>query len=447
MNRLNFSLPEFTRIAWVSEVAREAWEYRIGAINTAWFEIERSSVVNGLRPGGLQSIEPENLVRFQQWCFDQDVGMAIIGRDGVASIYGNAALPVTPNAPYTYRVYYGNNPLSFSRAWNKDELKVGKLLGYPACCSVFFKAYWTEAGWRDLVYPMVGCAPARITGPFTCNILLRHIGVRATFHLPCSFDCKFTDATGNEILEHGRMMGFTDEMNWITEMLNWPVRWSSLHGVTIITTPVLKIITSSDALAEAVVLDREGKGYPAEGATGTEFPFRQTRALQLQGLEDVWTDNGFSNPFAQRHAHDMILDVIAHLSLVSGRVLDLGCGNGALLQKIKMSYPEVTTVGVDLDEEKCNKAIARGNEVYWDDIVRTERYLIHDYELILVSLNRLKEMNADLFLSRLQKHTRYLLVYSYQDWDDVTASVSESYFEQVSATKAGIVKTHVLRPR
>lgn len=447
MNRLDVKLPEFTRVAWVSEQARKAWEYRIDAIITAWSEIERSTVLAGIRAGGLQAIEPDNLTRFQQWCFDQNIGMAILGRAGVTPVYGNAMTPVVEGQPWTYRVYYGLDPAGFAKAWGTDELKVGKLLGYPSCCSTFFRTFWTEAGWRDLTYPMASCESGRVVGPATCNILLRHIGVRSVFHLPCSFNCVPTDILGKQILEHGAKTGFADEMGWINEMLNWPVRWSSLHGVAIVTTPILKIVFSSDALAEAAVLDREGDSYPAEGATGVEFPFRSTRPMMLQGLDDTWSDNGFPNLFAMRHAHDQIIDAIADLPIQPGRVLDLGCGNGVLLEKIRSAYPSMITAGVDLDEDKCHRAALRKNTTFQCDIVDTQSYLADKYELILISLNRFKELNFDLLLYRLREHTRFLLVYTYEDWDDAFNDVFDYYFEPVGKANGGIVKASLLRSK
>ena len=446
MKRLDFKLPEFTRVAWVSEPARLVWEHRIRAVSSAWHEIERSSVANGLRPGGLQNIEPDNLVRFQQWCLDEGLGMAIVGREGITPDYGNAAIPIMPNEPWAYRVYFGNHPARFAKIWGKDEIEVGRLLGYPTCCSMFFKANWVEAGWRDLIYPMIdNPAEQRIVGPYTCNILLRHIGVRPVFHLPCSFNCKFTNSVANGILEHGRMMGFQDEMRWLSDMLNWPARWSSLHGAAIVTTPILKITYAADALSQTAILDREGSVYPEEGAIGTEFPFRTVRPLQLQGLEDTWSDNGFSSPFAMRQAHVVILDFITNIHIGEGKVLDLGCGNGVLLEKIKAKYPGIIPIGVDVNEAKCDKTSARGIEVYWSDIARTDSYLTQNYVLTLISLNRLKELNADSLLSEFQKHTKFLLVYSYEQWDESIDLTR--YFESLAIIKGGTTQAHVLRPR
>ena len=49
LDRLDFVLPDFTRLAWVSDHAREAWQPRRGRITAAWLDIEWRAVVAGVR--------------------------------------------------------------------------------------------------------------------------------------------------------------------------------------------------------------------------------------------------------------------------------------------------------------------------------------------------------------------------------------------------------------
>jgi hypothetical protein len=37
--------------------------------------------------------------------------------------------------------------------------------------------------------------------------------------------------------------------------------------------------------------------------------------MALKGIEDTWTDNGFSSLFAMRHSHDSILNAIGPIPL------------------------------------------------------------------------------------------------------------------------------------
>src|SRR4051794_28107855 len=62
MERLDFTLPDFTRIAWVSDAARAMWEPRLARITTAWTEIEWRSVLAGARRCSYTSASPERFV-------------------------------------------------------------------------------------------------------------------------------------------------------------------------------------------------------------------------------------------------------------------------------------------------------------------------------------------------------------------------------------------------
>src|SRR4029078_5703948 len=104
MDRLNFSLPEFTRIVWANEESRKVWEPRIARINTAWPLIERETVLRGLRPGMLQSIAHDELLTFQGWCLENKLEFVIVAQEGEAAVYGNAAQPVVSGRPWKYRV-------------------------------------------------------------------------------------------------------------------------------------------------------------------------------------------------------------------------------------------------------------------------------------------------------------------------------------------------------
>ncbi len=61
MTRLPFVLPEWTRVAWASDRAREVWEPRLARITRAWLEIERWAVVDGVKPSALQQVSPGEL--------------------------------------------------------------------------------------------------------------------------------------------------------------------------------------------------------------------------------------------------------------------------------------------------------------------------------------------------------------------------------------------------
>jgi len=451
MERLDFSLPEFTRIIWSSEHAKQVWEHRLQAIGRAWNHIERTSVVHGVRRGGLQSVAPDDLLDFQAYCLNAQINFAIVARDGIARVYGNSAIPYHPGQPWQYRVYFGADPKGFNEAWrDSEQLVIGDYLGYPQCCSEFFQKYWVEEGWRDLTLPQARFKDGPVEGSYLCNLLLRHLGVRAVFHLPCSFDCDKSIEVGNRILDCGRLLGYEIEMQWIMEILNWPIKWSSLHGVSIITTPVVKVIASTDALPEKVELVRKGSMYPEEGAKSNEFPFQLRRSL-LEGIRDTWTENGFSSYQTQREAHDLVLEAIETIMLDSGRILDLGCGNGVLLERVNKKFEYLIPHGVEMETARYWSARERiGENITNTNVFNIEAYLHPNFEVILISLNRFREIPEDAvenFLICLKHKTKYLVVYSYEGWYDYLDYRLQKHFDFVGTHQSSVYDVRILKPK
>lgn len=427
MNRLEFKLPEFTRVVWASAKHRESWEGKIRDIAYAWLQIERSTV-GVTRRGALQSIKPENLLDFQAYCHHAQIEFAIIQQEGMSPVYGNASVPVIQGRPWQYRVYMGEKPKEFLLAWqDSDQRKIGEMLGYPECCTEFFLKYWTDLGWRDLTVPMLQNGPD--TGPPTCNILLRHLGIRPVFHLPCSFACSETARVAAEIIQHGCKMGYGVEMRWLEQILSWSLQWSSLHGVAITTTPALKIIYSTDALAEPIELNRVMK------------------TSMLDGIRDTWTDNGFASYGAMRQAHNLVLGTLSHVLLDSGRILDLGCGNGALLEQITQANPHLIPHGIEMDPVRARRAKERiGSNITQGNIFEREDIIAKGYQVVFISVNRFREVpsgKADLLLRYLRDHTKYLIICSYEPWEDW----EPNHFSPVATFHDETSEVRIYRPR
>ena len=286
MQKLNFTLPSFTRVTWVSDRARDVWKPRLDRIHQAWLEIEWQAVAAGLRRCCVLPASPEEFV----------------AKGGLWARHGLSALPLaleggeTPNRapkfepgkPFVFRLVLGTptDVAAFQCAWERDDQRaIGTLLGYPPCCYEFFRRVWVDEDLDDTTWPMAVGGAARgedsgvvdVSGPLEANILWRWLGVRAVSHLPCRFDCQETVKVARDLLALGRKTGFVEEMDWLTSILRWPVEWSALHGIAEIKTPVLKIITQTDATARKYVVRRAGDLYPDEGAHGLAFPYRSRR--------------------------------------------------------------------------------------------------------------------------------------------------------------------------
>jgi SAM-dependent methyltransferase len=191
-------------------------------------------------------------------------------------------------------------------------------------------------------------------------------------------------------------------------MLTWPMEWSALHGIAEIRTPLLKIATDAEATPEKHVVRTTGSAYPDEGARGIVYPY--TRARQLVPPSWLHTDNGFRSGAAMRQAHDEIVRLaVRSLRECRGPVLDLGCGNGVLLDRIARRAG-VPGAGIELDDTRIEHGRALYPEIAFQQGDLFEPF-DGEYALVLISAARLIERPG---LS-LRVRARRVMLYHYSD--------------------------------
>lgn len=307
VERLDFTLPEFTRVSWTGDAARRVWEPRLARVADVWTEIEARTVAAGVRPCGLVTLPPGQFVsRARRWA---KLGLSAlpleVGGRPRGSFPGHPAEEGS-EPPILFRLLVAGprGPAEFLDALDADDHReIGRLLGHPDCCHDSFRRAWVEQGLEDTTWPMaLATAGAtggdgravEVAGPPQANLLWRWLGVRAVPHLPCRFDCEATVALAERFLEVGRAAGYGQEVDWLLEVLAWPVEWSALHGIAEIKTPILKVSTRTDATAHKFVVRRPGSVPPPEGARGLHFPYRLARAPLLTGSPSF--RKGLDNP-------------------------------------------------------------------------------------------------------------------------------------------------------
>jgi SAM-dependent methyltransferase len=223
------------------------------------------------------------------------------------------------------------------------------------------------------------------------------------------------------------------------------------------------MVTRTDATAEKYVVTYRGdaSAYPDHGAGGLLFPFRAPPALQItssrafqSGLEnpimvvdepaeflkapDYFRDNGFSSRYAMDRSHRPIVDLVCNTLRGRAsspedrlRVLDLGCGNGALVRKIAELHPGVVPAGIDFSPEKIARARQWQRQFEGEfrvgNLFDAEAPEGGENHLTILMLGRLIEVPTSTvreFLERLRLRTRYLLVYAYDDYIKQFGSLS-----------------------
>lgn len=454
-DRLAHVLPDFTRLSWVNDRARSVWEPRITRIGSAWAQIEWRSVECGIRRCALTSVPSDQLVlRSTEWAAS-GLSMMPLAMSGTSPGYASTSVAPRVGEPFEYRVAVGAlaDVAELKRAIDGgDDGTMGQLLGFPDCCIAFFRRTWVDEGCVDTTWAMAANGGSvddsgrlieiDAATPFQANILWRWMGPRAVPHLPCSFSCQATVAFADTLMAFGRERGYSAEMEWLEEILSWPASWSALHGIAEVKTPVVKASTRTDATAHEFIVRRHGRSLPAEAAAGLGFPFRSperpgvTHSLAFRkGLEapialhtapPEWyaSDNGFSARAAMDEAHRPIVEMALTSLGETATVIDLGCGNGALLKKICEARAGVIPFGVDVDESKLEHArlLQPPFSTNFIAVNMFERIPIDAdtvYSLIILMPGRLlevDEVSARRLREWLRGHFQRLLVYGYGEW-------------------------------
>jgi hypothetical protein len=434
MQRLNYRREEFTRHSWTNDEAKAVWEPRIRKVCASLAELEWRSILEGVRACALTSVAPDELESFGSMLATHGLTVAPLNKVAVTDVYANLLKTPREGEPFHYWCAIGriSDVQLFESAYSsRDDGVIGRLLGYPPCCIDFFNQVWVDEGFIDTTWPMAqNTANKRIISPThleiehvsSCSQLLRWLGLRVAIHLPCSFDCQPTVELAEKLTEVARSAGFHQEMDWLEEMLSWPIEWTALNGLAEITTPVGTISTVTDATAETYRVSYRGAGHAKASGRTVSFPDGSLDE-PFRNLEWYHADNGFSSKEGMDLLHEPIERLAeATLRQATGNVLDLGCGNGVLLKKICRSNGNLIPWGVDISSANIAHAqlLTSGfsdnfvvSDIFDDCGAWSEN---RQFQLVILSLVRLTEVDegkAERLMRRIGEHARNLLVYAY----------------------------------
>lgn len=319
-------LPEWTRFAWASTDEYAWWQYYLNNIIAMLTEVEKESVARGIRGAAWITCDPQDLTALANWGVKNDCVVIPRERLGVGPTSSEANM--NPGAHWQYRaLVVRRDRLNEVPALGAHE-KLGTLLGYPTCCVDFFKRTWAKHQ-VDTTYDQY-MSTGSADGPLEANMLWRWLGPRWVFHLPCSFQCKATIDMGAQHRQLALELGYVEEVAALNSILQWPVHWSAVNGIGVIVGPCARISTRTDWSPEPRQFFRQGTYHRPEAW--------------------YWTDNGFAVPDGMHRAHGTVIKALTgHLSQ-KDRIVDLGCGNGLLLRRLKMRRKDVAISGVDINE-------------------------------------------------------------------------------------------------
>ena len=244
-----------------SPEARTNWKQNIKQLASQSSSLELLSVARGHRPCAWQAIRESTLFDFIKKCSDMGLFVLPIKRVG----RWNGFIHYTPppeqgkdNNIYCIISKNLEDAVKFRDAHFSGDHKIqGEMLGFPACCSEFFSKQW-DRGYFDMVYQSY--QNSKEAHPLS-NPLLRYIGIRASFHIPCSFACEKTIGIGEQRIslmdKHSRQL--------ILFLLSLDVTWSCLHGIAEVNTDLFKIVTGTVPTNEKYSIEVKGLVKTREG--------------------------------------------------------------------------------------------------------------------------------------------------------------------------------------
>lgn len=435
---MNHPLPDFARLAWASSEARAHWEPIFFRCATAMQQIELLTVSEGIRRCARTTVAAKD---FPEWSAKvRQLGLAPVPLRAVAATttYSNSAEPPRAGGPVSFlaaAVRIVDSVEAYKVEHGEEE---GDWLGYPPCCRQFFDEVWPrdhDTTWAMAQSrtrrrrPMRGRQPVGdtidINEFYKASTLLRWFGVRLVPHLPCAFNCDPSHRMAEQFEAVGRANGFEDEMDAILEALSWPVEWSVLHGIAEIVTPVVKATSRSLWTHEKKTVRMHGRGYPAFGSTGVRFPFRPAGSAVVQlgtpPAPKLWELNGFSTQEGMRAAHSIVVEASRAANLQGVTLMDLGCGNGELLRRLRRAHPGGEVVGVDNNPDAIEDARVRWapdqGTFEVGDLFLAE---IPDETVVVLMPGRFEDAGSDRTRARLAERLagRTVLAYAYSDWTE-----------------------------
>lgn len=333
-------LPEWTRWAWASLMERDYWQPLIQRASLDYVTIEREAVAQGIRPACYQPVAPEQLLDVSVWATRRGLVVVPITQIDKTTGYSSGSGQQVAGRAQDLRCLITTPDrmaiLKDIPNIASNDVALGEFLGYPTCCRDFFMKTWAT-GQVDTTWDQFS-ATGSSAGSLEANMLWRWFGIRWVSHLPCSFQCQHTIQQGQALRQLMKAEGLHESAHTIDTVLSWPVRWSGINGIAEIVGPCVKVSTRTD-------------WAPPSAHRRFERIGRYSKPHKEQ-----WTQNGFGSFHRMFTAHEPLVKTISEFTSPNGIVLDLGCGNGALLRRVKRHRPDVTLVGYDVNADAIQAA-------------------------------------------------------------------------------------------
>jgi len=251
----------FVKFVWHSQKAKDEWEERVQRARRLHDRVEFEMVARGHRRAATLHLSPRYFEHQVEQIHKAGLVWLPIQRTRNYSGFSHKHFPTTGDDPNSS--VYGvlartiEDAEEFRRASSymtttpTDHETIGELLGFPSCCRAFFTEVWPtffdpmwQAAERTAGAKLVRERTLEVRGSYLNVQLLRYAGFRVTSHLTCSLDCE----ASKEIGRIWEQVGFDidpEGAQALKEILTMPIRWSVLHGIVQVETPIFTVVTNS----------------------------------------------------------------------------------------------------------------------------------------------------------------------------------------------------------
>lgn len=278
-DKLNFEMPVFNRISWVSEALRSEWEPVLAVLPEMIGRIFTSNQIVDIVPIQIKSISVNDLFNFKK---------KIISKGLFAEQINDLPTPIRlyfglKNEEHKNYVVFGkrNHVLSFQKAIQEQNYDAVLEYLHPATLS-----YWKEFSKLDLI-DNTWAILAKTNGNIdsltiypenVLNPLWGSLGIAPIPYFPAFADCQHSLEIASAIQSLANETDHKLACSW-TEILSWPIEWSAMHGIAEVKTPIFKRVYNTDPTAKKYVLQLESEIYPINGLNGLLFPYRKPKKL------------------------------------------------------------------------------------------------------------------------------------------------------------------------
>jgi hypothetical protein len=285
----NLEINPFTSTIWVSEKARKTWQHIIYDCSEMVQRLELLSVMEDQRLCAWRTIPVEQITVFTTECMKLGLNVYPIknvGRwnDG----FSHKTPQVIPGKPISSYCIISKSieaAKGFEEAHNRgDHITQAHYLGFPECCAKFFGEIWpkyVDPIWQIATNDSKYYHPhlpvnkiienlyySKLTNP-----ILRYIGLRIGFHIPCSFNCSKTTKIAEERLSLCKSKKDKETSKLLIALLSMPMEWNAYRGILQIKTPIFYLKTNTLPCKERHIVRLHGSFIPREAAKGINFPF------------------------------------------------------------------------------------------------------------------------------------------------------------------------------